>query len=99
MRRLIALCAAVLLAGCGTPGAQTVAVDVKTADKPVSVGCLIEWPKPPIPYVALVQLTGDPKRDLVAIERAKEAELEAHRAYRIKLEAAARACVKNPAPT
>lgn len=85
--------AVLLLASCAV-GAQTVATDVQVVEKPVPVVCRLDWPPAPRPHVALVQLTGDPKKDLVLIERAKEAELEERIAYEGKLEAAARACLK-----
>jgi hypothetical protein len=84
-----------VLTGCSV-GAQTVATDVQVVEKPVPVACRIDWPPAPRAHVALVQLTGDPKKDLVLIERAKEAELEERIAYEGKLEAAARACVADP---
>lgn len=93
--RLALVLSLVLLAGCGTQ-AHTVAVDVQTLDKPVSVGCTIVWPPKPVPHVANVQLTGNALVDLVLIERAKEAELEERIAYEKKLEAAAQACAKPP---
>lgn len=90
MRILIVL-AAISLAGC--TAATTVATDVRVVEKPVPVRCAIDWPAAPVAHVAVVQLTGDAMKDLVLIERAKEAELEARIAYEGKLEAAARACV------
>lgn len=98
MRIAIATAALALLAGCGTTGATKVATDVQTLDKPVSVGCTIEWPKAPVNHVANVQLTGNDAVDLPLIWRAAEAELEERIAYELKLEAAARGCVKNPPP-
>lgn len=88
--------AVVLLAGCATE-ATTVATDVQTVPKPIPVPCKFEWPARPTPYVAIVQLTGDPKQDLVPVERAKEAELEERIAYEVKFEAAAKACTDVPA--
>lgn len=92
--RLLAVAAAILLASGCAPSAHTVATDLQTTDKPVLSVCQIKWPQKPIPHVAIVQLSGDPLKDLVAIERAKEAELEERIAYEAKLEAAALACVK-----
>jgi hypothetical protein len=93
---LAAIAAALLLAGCGITGATKVATDVQVVQKPVSVGCTIAWPDKPIAYVEQVQLTGILLVDLVNIERAKEAELEARIAYEAKLEAAAKACSSPP---
>lgn len=93
MKRILILAAALALTGCATTGAHTVAVDVQPLDKPVPVTCAIEWPPAPVPHVALVQLTGDDQVDLPRIWRAAEAELEELRAYRLRLDAAARACV------
>lgn len=85
---------ALLLGGCITMGARTVAVDVQTVDKPVPVGCTIDWPKAPVPHLSNVQLTGDALKDLVLLWRAAEAELEGRIAYEKLLEAAARKCVE-----
>lgn len=94
MRRAAILVAAFALAGCVTTGAHTVAVDVQPVDKPVPVGCRIDWPKLPTPHVANLQLSGDDRVDLPRIWRAAEAELEELRAYRLRLDAAAKACVE-----
>jgi len=94
MRILLAIAAALLLSGCITTGGTKVATDVQTVDKPVSVGCKIDWPPLPVEYVANVQLTGNPAVDLVLVWRAAEAELEERIAYEKKLVAAAKACVK-----
>ena len=85
--------ALVVLSACST-GPQTVATDVKVVDKPVPIACRIDWPKPPTPYVALVQLSGNQNADLVLIWRAAEAELEELLAYRGALDAAAKACIE-----
>lgn len=92
MRHLVQT-SAFLLALAGCAGAETVATDVQTVDKPLAVACEIEWPAAPTPHVANVQLTGDPKVDLVLIWRAAEAELEERIAYEDKLEAAAKKCI------
>ena len=89
--RLLAALAVLFLAGCTS--ATKVVTDVRVVEKPVPVRCTIDWPARPVPHVALVQLTGDPMKDLVLIERAKEAELGERIAYEVKLDAAARACV------
>ena len=91
--RILLLAPMLLLAGCFTTGARTVATDVQALDKPIPVRCKVEWPKPPTPYVAQVQLAGDPMKDMVAIYRAMEAELEDRIAYEPKLEAALQGCV------
>lgn len=89
-----AICAlAAALAGCATT-ATTVATDVQVVEKPVPVPCTFEWPKAPTAHVRDVQLTGDLKKDLVLIERAKEAELDERRAYELQFEAAAKACLR-----
>lgn len=93
--RTLAIAAALLLTACDT---APVATDVQVIEKPVQVACEIEWPDKPTPHVALVQLSGDLMQDLVRIWRAAEAELEERIAYEAKLEAAAKACVKGPAP-
>jgi hypothetical protein len=98
MRIFAATAVAALLSGCVTMGGTKVATDVQVLDKPIAVGCTIVWPEKPVAYVETVQLTGDLKVDLVAIERAKEAELEARIGYEQKLEAAARACATAPPP-
>jgi len=95
--RILCLVPALLLAGCVTTGAHTTAVDVRTIEKPVPVPCRIAMPKAPVPHVALVQLTGDAKRDMVLIARAMEAELGERIAYEIKFEAAALKCMEAPA--
>lgn len=91
MRFFILTLGLALLTGCET--ATTVATDVKVVEKPVPVRCAIDWPAVPRPHVALVQLTGEVQKDLVLIERAKEAELEERIAYEAKLEAAVKACI------
>lgn len=96
--RILLLAPTALLAGCITLGGTKVATDVQVVEKPVSVGCTIDWPAPPVPHVANVQLTGEARRDLVLIERAMEAELEERIAYEEKLKAAAKACAQDPAP-
>jgi hypothetical protein len=97
MRMIVAVFALAGLAGCVTT-ATKVATDVQEVDKPVPIVCTIEWPTAPRAYVELVQLTGDKLKDLVLIERAKEAELEERIAYELKLEAAARKCVDGKPP-
>lgn len=97
LRKFAILACTALLVGCAT-GAHTVATDVQIVEKPVPVPCEFKWPDKPIAYVALVQLTGDDKKDLVLIERAMEAELEARIAYEKLLEAAALACSKARPP-
>lgn len=94
--RTIALISAALLAGCETNPTKVV-TDVQVVEKPVPVHCKIAWPTQPTSHVSLVQLTGDSLKDLVMIERAKEAELEERIAYEAKLEAAAQACVDGKA--
>lgn len=88
---LLLIGCAVLLFGCAQQ-AHTVATDVTTVDKPVPVGCRIEWPTKPTPHVALVQLSGNKHLDALLVWRAAEAELEERIAYEKKLEAAAREC-------
>lgn len=78
------------LAGCAEP---LVATDVQTLDKPVATKCQIKWPAAPTQHVGNVQLTGNRHLDALLVWRATEAELEERRAYELKLEAAARACV------
>ena len=90
MRLLAAICLAGLT---GCTSATKVVTDVRVVEKPVPVRCSIDWPKAPIPHVALVQTTGDALKDLLLIARAMEAELGERIAYEVKLDAAARACV------
>lgn len=90
MRTVLLLASLLALAGCET---APVATDVQVVEKVVKVRCTIDWPKEPIPHVALVQLTGEALRDLVLVVRAMEAELEERLAYEKKLYAAAKACV------
>lgn len=93
--KLVFLFPALLLFGCaGQP--TVVATDVQVLEKPIPVPCKFDLPVRPVPHVALVQLTGDRKVDLVAIERAKEAELEERIAYERLLEAAVAKCRAPP---
>jgi len=99
MRAMLILAAALLLAGCVTTGAHTVAVDVQTIDRPVPVPCTITWPAKPVAHVDNVQLSGDNLADLVRLWRAAEAELEERIAYERLLEAAMQACTRgDPRP-
>lgn len=86
----LCLVALAMLSGC----ASTVPATVTTMDKPVTVPCRIKWPKPPTPHVANFQPSGNAHVDALLIERAKEAELEEHRAYLVALEAAAINCLE-----
>jgi len=92
VRILLVLVAAIALGGCETLR-EFVAVDVRTVDKPYPVPCRVAMPPAPPAHVALVQLTGDDAVDQVLIWRAAEAELEAYRAWRLKVEAAVLACM------
>lgn len=92
--RILLLACCLALAGCVTTGARTVATDVQVVEKPVPVPCKFTWPDRPIAYVEMVQLSGNLEKDLVLVERAMEAELEARIAYEKLFEAAAEACTK-----
>jgi hypothetical protein len=75
------------LQGCATPP-----TDVQTVPVPVVERCKADRVERPTWAVDGVQLTANPKLDLVLIERAKEAELEQRIAYESKLEAAVDKC-------
>jgi hypothetical protein len=73
-------------------GCATRPTDVQMVPVPVLERCKAERVERPTWAVDSVQLTANPRLDLVLIERAKEAELEQRIAYESKLEAAVDKC-------